>query len=219
MNQQLVLNQPIIPAKKFISNLDIYDVELINVELIKFKAFFQSSIVNVQIETTKDLVIEEEVFGQCELLTNINIRSKTTELPLGLCHRCFKLKNADFKNVQGLKKLNHDIFRDCHNLVNVRLPETVEEIGSCVFKRCFDLADIVIPANLKSIDYHAFDSCYNLKSLTLPSNIVYVSKDAFFDCVNLQEIKCSETTFNLNKKQLSRLNTPNKVKITIQDQF
>lgn len=42
------------------------------------------------------------------------------------------------------------------DIVSVKLPDTIEDIGEKAFFRCFDLTEINMPGSLKSIGHNAF---------------------------------------------------------------
>ena len=61
--------------------------------------------------------------------------------------------------------LNHSVFYGCTSLVNVKLPESIEEIGSFTFYRCTSLKSITIPNSVTSIGSYAFSGCISLEKI------------------------------------------------------
>lgn len=72
---------------------------------------------------------------------------------------------------EGITRLGDHLFREEINLLEVRLPSSLESIGQSVF--CFDpsLIKLVIPDNVKSIDNATFRSLYGLEYLHLPYHL------------------------------------------------
>jgi hypothetical protein len=102
----------------------------------------------------------------------------------------------------------------CHNIREVRLPDTVEKIGGFAFKDCYNLTNVNIPSSLRElepsifcdtgvkeielpkgmtkIDYCALAFSYRLEKVTLPDSIEEIDYCAFMYCVNLKEINVPE---------------------------
>lgn len=83
---------------------------------------------------------------------------------------------------------------DCEKSVSGRLEvpseingHMVTTIGNQAFRQCYQLTEIVLPDTITRIDSGAFAYCESLKSVTLPSSIQYYNC-AFGGCANLMEI-------------------------------
>ena len=98
----------------------------------------------------------------------------------------------------------------CQNILEVRLPDTVEKIGYYAFGNCKKLTNINIPSSLRELEtgafaitrikeielpdgmtkisYGAFNFSGNLKKITLPDSIEEIDEWAFHYCVSLKEI-------------------------------
>ncbi|MBE6867175.1 MAG: leucine-rich repeat domain-containing protein [Ruminococcus albus] len=98
----------------------------------------------------------------------------------------------------------------CQNILEVRLPDTVEKIGWYSFGNCKKLTNVNIPSSLRELETGAFaytrikeielpegmtqigDSAFlfsvNLKKITLPDSIEEIDTWAFHYCVSLKEI-------------------------------
>ena len=73
---------------------------------------------------------------------------------------CYSLKEIEF--CSGIRAV--DDIEACDKLSSVRLPDTVEEIGSGAFRNC-GLSDIYIPASVTEISRFAFQ--YDVETLTV----------------------------------------------------
>lgn len=63
-----------------------------------------------------------------------------------------------------------------------------EIIEDDMFKNCSNLENLIIPDTIISIGSYAFYRCINLKTVNIPINVEYIDKCSFFNCKNLKEI-------------------------------
>jgi hypothetical protein len=61
-----------------------------------------------------------------------------------------------------MTKLPNGIFRNCTNLVTIKIPNAIKTIESNAFRGCTSLATITLPTALKEIGSSAFADCVNL---------------------------------------------------------
>lgn len=62
----------------------------------------------------------------------------------------------------------------------IKIPATVEHIGSVAFSSCSSLKSVtIIDGGLKSIGDYAFYSCSNLSDIELPESLVSIGKSSF----------------------------------------
>ena len=87
---------------------------------------------------------------------------------------------------------------DCETSVSGRLEvpseingHVVTTIGNQAFRQCYQLTEIVLPNTITRIDGWAFAYCEGLKSVTLPSSVEYYSP-SFFRCSNMMAINVSD---------------------------
>ncbi|HEY3371386.1 MAG TPA: leucine-rich repeat protein [Prolixibacteraceae bacterium] len=76
----------------------------------------------------------------------------------------------------------------CSGLSSFTIPPTVTTIGWSAFEYCSALTSIDIPSSVTHIDQWAFYFCSGLKELILPSSITYLSRGIFEGCSALQSI-------------------------------
>ncbi len=65
------------------------------------------------------------------------------------------------------------------NIVSVKLPNGLTEIGRLAFNDCINLEKINFPNTLKTIGDHAFAYCRSLKKINLPDSLVQIENNAF----------------------------------------
>ncbi len=62
-------------------------------------------------------------------------------------------------------------------------------IGDEAFKECYDLLSVKIPYTAKTLGSYCFAYCLKLKSIDIPNSVTSFGNDCFFSCTNLEEIK------------------------------
>ena len=101
-----------------------------------------------------------------------------------------KLKKIDLSNVKKLV-LGNSVFRDCAELTEVKLSNSIEVISAESFSGCVKLTTINMPNSLKDISGQAFKGCVGLTNIDLSSNtnLSVLSGKAFEGCTNLKLVK------------------------------
>jgi len=79
-------------------------------------------------------------------------------------------------------------FKDCTNLTNITIPDSVTGIGSSAFSGCSSLTSIAIPDGFISIGYAMFADCTNLVHVTIPNSVTRIEEFAFANCSSLTDI-------------------------------
>lgn len=85
--------------------------------------------------------------------------------------------------------IGDSVFKECDNLFNVALPDTIIEIGDNAFYD-MGLSDelFVFPSHLERIGKDAFYSNYFRKPIVFPDTLKYIGDHAFSRCVTVPEI-------------------------------
>lgn len=79
-------------------------------------------------------------------------------------------------------------FKDNKYLIDMTIPNTIDEIPSNCFKGCTSLSRINIPKSIRSIKNGAFSGCTNLNSIFIPFTVTTIEQTAFEGCTNLKII-------------------------------
>ena len=79
-------------------------------------------------------------------------------------------------------------FRCCKNLLSVKLPDTIEKIGSYAFSECSGLLTITLPKNLKHIGPYAFCGCESIRELVIPDGVESIGDGVFAGCEQLEKV-------------------------------
>jgi len=82
----------------------------------------------------------------------------------------------------GTKVLHHDLQINPQDYTLVKLPNSLEEIGSRAFDGFNSLTEIIIPPSVKKIGEEAFFGCTSLKQITLPASVETIEPGAFSCC-------------------------------------
>lgn len=88
--------------------------------------------------------------------------------------------------------IGSDAFRDCGNLTNITIPDSVISIGDSAFSGCSRLTSITIPDNVISIGDSAFEGCSCLTSITIPDSVTSIGTYAFWNCNNLNRVNITD---------------------------
>ena len=96
------------------------------------------------------------------------------------------IKSIDIKN--GVTGIGSNAFRDCSNLTQAYLPDSIGGIGSCAFMGCSSLKNISIPNGVEAISPNAFYGCSSLRSIEIPASVTWISYFVFANCSNLEGI-------------------------------
>ena len=135
--------------------------------------------------------------------------------------KIFKFENKYYK----ITKIGKKFFKDCTNLKQVIIPESVRKIDNYAFKNCENLKKIFFPKKLTEIGVGAFENCFSLfyetsyitrentfyfpakigkyafkncksiKSLYFAKEINKIEKGTFENCYSLQNIDFEDNSF------------------------
>ena len=115
------------------------------------------------------------------------------------------------KMYEGLEWIGRNAFRECNNLKELIIPQSVNklEIATCeycdilekvvlpdfvkdlpggFFLQCRMLKDVQLPKNLESIGERAFNACHSLETIELPDKLTSIGEYAFWECKSLNNV-------------------------------
>lgn len=116
---------------------------------------------------------------------------------------------------QGLERIEYEAFRNCSDLTEITIPDSVADIGEFAFSGTPWLeqkqkenplviingilidgtactGDIRIPDNVTAISPYAFASCNTITSVTVPGSVREIPYMTFQDCDNLRTVILEE---------------------------
>ena len=76
----------------------------------------------------------------------------------------------------------------------------IKEIEPYTFKNCVNLKEITLPESLMIIDYNAFFGCSSLTKVVIPDNVVEIGKKAFWGCTSLTEATIGRIVISIDEK-------------------
>lgn len=127
--------------------------------------------------------------------------NRTEQVPAGFGYKrydCYRnnlawafIKNENLvvvKLPENMTEVGEDIFGDCKNLRGVKIPEGVSRINKEAFYGCSILETINFPAKLTSVGDNAFSLCSKMELDNLPNSLLHVGQSAFCD-VPLKALK------------------------------
>ena len=83
-------------------------------------------------------------------------------------------------------------FKDCNEITEVVLPESIKCIDKMAFHECKKLTSITLPQSLEAIKEGAFGFCEKLKTIDIPNGIKRIEKSTFYTCQELENVHLPE---------------------------
>ncbi|MBR4200312.1 MAG: leucine-rich repeat domain-containing protein, partial [Oscillospiraceae bacterium] len=80
-------------------------------------------------------------------------------------------------------------FKDCTQLTDITIPNSVTRFGDEVFRGCSALTKVNIPSGISIIPYGTFRDCQKLTQITLPKSVTVLDDFAFYGCTALESIQ------------------------------
>ena len=153
-------------------------------------------------------------FSDCSSLTSITIPDSATSIGYMAFTNCYNLQYNEYDNglylgnninpyvaIVGTRstdianciihkntKIISGAFKNCNNIRNISIPDSVTSIGDYAFYNCSGLTSITIPNSVTSIGERAFAGCSGLTSITIPNSVTSIGERAFSGCSGLTSI-------------------------------
>ena len=96
---------------------------------------------------------------------------------------------SEIKLPNSVTEIGKSAFANCLNLNSVEIPNSVTKIGEYSFSTCECLKYIKIPDSVTEIGYSAFNGCTSLVSIEIPNSVTVIGSDAFRYCTDLTSVK------------------------------
>ena len=86
----------------------------------------------------------------------------------------------------------NNAFYECTGLVSVTIANTVTSIGTAAFAKS-NLVNVTIPNSVNQVKKNTFSQCSNLETVSLPNTIESIGVSAFYECTSLKSINLPES--------------------------
>lgn len=200
-------------------------------EIIKFKEYTAENIEPNSLSISKidfnldqgDIDIKANVIERCGLYNsknefiiswddlvdeskyNISVNGLSSQFDTILADLNYTNTADTFKIVVGknIIEITTCMFKDCKNISNVELPNSVRSISVSAFENCEKLEYVNIPNSVTSIGLKAFYACNKLKNITLPDSLTNIGGNAFSHCESLTSIIIPNNVVNLSTNAFS----------------
>ena len=135
--------------------------------------------------------VDSEAFLGCASLTNVVFKRKNAGDRIYFCDyghfaRCTSLERISLP--EGMK--NHHIYSIGGKGEEEKTFDdySYPQIASSMFQHCHELKDVKLPDTLEGIDEYAFASCWKLEKIDIPANVTYLQLGAFEFCERLRTV-------------------------------
>ncbi|KAK8839221.1 hypothetical protein M9Y10_032150 [Tritrichomonas musculus] len=91
------------------------------------------------------------------------------------------------------------MFKQCHKLTMIKIPESATEIGFYAFDGCSSLRKISLPSSLTSIGHYSFYDCISLNKIKIPCYVAQIGHSAFEGCSSLKKVTIPSLVKELQK--------------------
>ncbi len=106
----------------------------------------------------------------------------------GGCERLEEVRLPD-----SVREIGKHAFRGCSRLRTMSIGSNVTMIGDYAFSGCTGLTQVRLPDSVKAIGKHAFRGCSRLRTMSIGSNVTMIGDYAFQDCKGLTQLNFNAT--------------------------
>ena len=103
-------------------------------------------------------------------------------------------KIEDIKIPDTVNNIGETAFYKCKSLQSVKLPSKLKIINNSTFGLCSSLSSVTMGGSVEKIDSYAFEGCKKLASIELPDSLRIIGYKSFGNCVKLSKVKLSNST-------------------------
>ncbi|MBQ3082180.1 MAG: leucine-rich repeat protein, partial [Clostridia bacterium] len=116
--------------------------------------------------------------------------------------------------IEKADKIGENCFRNCVNVKNVSLPETVSAIGSHAFEDCRSLVSFTVPIQTQTINSYAFAGCSSISVLNFAGNkLSYIGDYAFSGNSSLRRFDIPDSVTRIGAMALNNCNAIEEIRI------
>lgn len=136
--------------------------------------------------------IGDSAFSYCNALTTVTFAEGSQLKSIGLAafygteqlYPRFK----EIKIPDSVDTIGSGAFFYCQDLERITLPSALQTLSSVTFYGCAALSEVTFPASLKTIESSAFSGCRNLSEIRLPTSLTTIEISVFDGCSSLETV-------------------------------
>ena len=130
--------------------------------------------------------IGDSAFSYCNDLTTVTFAEGSQLKSIGLA-AFYGTEQAypRFKEIKipdSVDTIGSGAFFYCQDLERITLPSALQTLSSVTFYGCAALSEVTFPASLKTIESSVFDDCRNLSEVKLPASLTAIQSSVFHRC-------------------------------------
>lgn len=178
---------------------------------IQHSAFMDCSQLTSIVIPSSVIVINSYAFQNCTGLTSIKLPERLEMLGVGVFQNCYNLVSVELpyihNNYGGYQELSDELFNGCSSLVYVKIPPSIDGIGSYTFKDCINLTDVFCyPTKVPGLANHGGNAFDGTKRGEIRIHVPKESLDKYKNS-NWNVFKCIDS--NMKRPQLQKKVTQN----------
>ncbi len=138
-----------------------------------------------KVELPAKLLVLEEYSFSTSFIKNIKLNNGLKTIGLR------SLQNNNFKTLtipETVEIIESGAFAGCNELVNIKFPDSIKQLGTSVCEECTSLKSVIFPCWVSYIPDCMFLKCESLKEIQLHQNIIEIGMSAFQNCNSLTEL-------------------------------
>ncbi len=147
-------------------------------------AFCGTAIKNLEIPDSVHKV-EGNAFSGCKKLTTLKLSKNIEVIPRYIASNTPNLKTIVVK--EGTKTINKNAFSKT-GAVEIKLPESIEDIKTAAFSKASNLKGIKISDKITIIKDNTFYKCSKLETIEIGKSVLSIGEAAFKGCKALKEV-------------------------------
>lgn len=113
--------------------------------------------------------------------------------------QCPRAKSGEIKIPESVTNIGEEAFEYCQNVTSIIIPESVTNIGRVAFESCENLTSVIIPQGVTQIEESTFSGCSSLSNVTIPKGVTSIGHAAFYSCTSLKNITIPETVTSIDQ--------------------
>ena len=136
--------------------------------------------------------IGDSAFSYCNALTTVTFAENSQLKSIGLAafYGTEQLypKFKEIKIPDSVDTIGSGAFFYCQNLERITLPSALQTLSNVTFYGCTALSEVTFPASLETIQVGAFGYCRNLSEVELPASLKTIQSYVFGGCSDLKTV-------------------------------